>query len=84
MKKIVIVIFLLLTTLLMGCATADKPVDNEEAYQYLITNIDNSAAITAYLDKGVLKGDDIDAEIMGGDTVLMIAARYTTNIDVLN
>jgi ABC-type proline/glycine betaine transport system substrate-binding protein len=83
MKKSTIIVMLILTTLLMGCATADKPVDNEEAYQYLITNIDDSTAIKAYLEKGKNKGEDINAEIMGGDTVLMIAARYTTNIEVL-
>ncbi|MGD6731456.1 MAG: hypothetical protein ACPKMZ_10345 [Pleomorphochaeta sp.] len=83
MKKSIILIIVVFTTLFMGCSTLDKPIDNTEDYQYLIANIDDSVAIKAYLEKEKSKGTDIDAEIMNGDTVLMIAARYTTNIEVL-
>lgn len=81
MKKILIAVLLLTATLFVGCATAE--VDDVEAYEYLVANIDDSSAIQSYLEKGKAHGNDIDAEIMGGDTVLMIAARYTTKIEVL-
>ncbi|MCY1153267.1 MAG: hypothetical protein PQJ49_04990 [Sphaerochaetaceae bacterium] len=83
MKKSIILIIVVFTTLFIGCSTSDEPIDNTEDYQYLIANIDDSVAIKAYLEKEKSKGTDIDAEIMNGDTVLMIAARYTTNIEVL-
>ncbi len=83
MKKFIILIIVALTTLFIGCSTSNKIVDNKEDYQYLIANIEDSVAIKAYLEKEKSKGTDIDAEIMNGDTVLMIAARYTTNIKVL-
>ncbi len=83
MKKTFVLILLIITTLFVGCATAEKPVDRTQDYQFLVANIDDSAAIQMFLEKGRAKGNDINDELMGGDTVLMIAARYTTNIEVL-
>jgi hypothetical protein len=57
--------------------------DNEESYNFLMAHIDDSKAIKSFLDKEISHGYEIDDNIMGGDTVLMIAARYTTNIEVL-
>jgi len=81
MKKIMLVVIIIGVTLLSGCMSTQK--DNEEAYNYLMANIDDSAAIQSYLEKTISKGNEIDDVIAGGDTVLMIAARHTTNIEVL-
>jgi len=83
MKKTFILITLIITTLFVGCATSEKPIDRTQDYQYLVANIDDSAAVQMFLEKERSKGNDINEELMGGDTVLMIAARYTTNIEVL-
>ena len=81
MKKILVVILLVTATLFVGCATAD--VSDEVTYAFLVANIDDNNAIKAYLQGEESKGNDIDAVIKGGDTVLMIAARFTTDIEVL-
>ncbi len=81
MKKRILLVLLVAVTLLSGCMTVEK--DNEEAYQFIVENIDDSDAIKTYLEKEKSRGGDIDVSIMSGDSILMIAARYTTNIEVL-
>ena len=81
MKKFLVLILLIAATLFVGCANADQ--EDDETYQFLIENIDDSNAIKGYLEGEKSRGNDIDRIIKGGDTVLMIAARYTNEIEVL-
>lgn len=83
MKKLILLLLVVTATVFMGCSSTDTDQNNDEAYQYIVANVDDSAAIQSYLEKEKAHGNDIDAEIKNGDTVLMIAARYTTNIEVL-
>ncbi len=81
MKKIIAILLAVTVIALAGCMTSVQ--ENEEFYNYVMANIDDSDAIKSYLDKEISRGYEIDDPIMSGDTVLMIAARYTTNIEVL-
>ncbi|NCB00974.1 MAG: hypothetical protein EOM67_02270 [Spirochaetia bacterium] len=81
MKKKMLLILLATVLLLAGCMTSEK--NNEEAYNFLIANIDDNDAIKTFLHKEIAGGYEIDDTIMAGDTVLMLAARFTTNIEVL-
>ena len=81
MKKKMLLVLLVMVTILTGCMTSEK--NNEEYYNFLIANIDDSDAIKTFLNKEIAHGFRIDDTIMAGDTVLMLAARYTTNIEVL-
>ena len=81
MKKILALLLVVTVTLFIGCTTPEK--DNDESYEFIVANIDDSDAIKSYLEKEKSKGNDINEAVKGGDTILMIAARYTTNIEVL-
>ena len=81
MKKRFLFILFVTVVLFIGCSSTE--VEDTETYEFLVANIDNVSEIQAYLEKEISHGMDIDREIMNSDTVLMIAARYTTNIKVL-
>ncbi len=81
MKKKMLLVLLVMVTLLTGCMTSEK--NNEEYYNFLIAHIDDSDAIQTFLHKEIARGFEIDDTIMAGDTILMLAARFTTNIEVL-
>jgi hypothetical protein len=83
MKKVMPVFLFVIVALFVGCATSSVQEDNDEAYAFIFANIDDSVAIQSYLEKEKSRGNDIDEVIKGGDTILMIAARYTNNIEVL-
>jgi len=81
MKKKMLLMLLVMVTLLTGCMTSEK--NNEEYYNFLIAHIDDSDAIQTFLNKEIARGFEIDDTIMAVDTILMLAARFTTNIEVL-
>ena len=80
-KAILLLLVVVAVSLFAGCMSSQE--DNEEAYLYLTSNIDDNEAIKAYLENEAARGNDIDAKIKNGDTILMIAARFTTNIEVI-
>lgn len=83
MKKTLFLLLLISLALFVGCSSTVVEEDNDEAYEYIVSNIDDSTAIKSYLEDLKVHGDDINSAIKNGDTVLMLAAQYTTNIEVL-
>ena len=81
MKKIILLLLVVTVTLFVGCMSTEK--ENDESYQFIFSNIDDNDAIKSYLEKEQSRGNDINDTIKNGDTVLMIAARFTTNIEVI-
>lgn len=76
-------LFILFVTLSLFISCSSTEVEDVETYEFLVANIDDATEIHSYLEKEKAHGMDINREIMNSDTVLMIAARYTTNIKVL-
>ena len=81
MKKKLFLILFVTVVVFIGCASNE--VEDVETYEFLVANIDDVATIKTYLEEDMAHGKDIDREIMVGDTILMIASRYTTDINVL-
>jgi ankyrin repeat protein len=82
MKKLILLL-LAVSTILVGCSTFEELATYDDPYDHIILNIDNFAEMSAYLEKADGYGTDIDTEIRGGDSILMLASRYSTNLEII-
>lgn len=81
MKRIILLMLAVLT-IFVGCSTFEE-LSSYDPYNDIISNIDNYAQISAYLEEEDGYGADINVDIRGGDSILMLASRYSTNIVVV-
>ena len=81
MKRTLLLVMAAMAILLSGCMSTTQ--EDIEAYNYLRANIDDPQAVDSFIITELSGGSDIDRVIAGGDTVLMIAARFSTNVEVL-